>query len=67
MRAAFVNPSWTFRSGISFGCREPHCPLEAAGYWVLMLEGHLYRTATGVIQDRRPLASNPLEAACRHR
>ncbi|HKG76775.1 MAG TPA: hypothetical protein VKA90_04615 [Beijerinckiaceae bacterium] len=66
MRAAFVNPSWTSGTDISFVCREPHCPLEVAGHGPLMLEGHLYRTAAGIIEGGRPLASNASEAACRH-
>ena len=50
MRVALVNPPWTFRNSIYFGCRSPHLPLElgycnallqAAGHEVLMLDAHL--------------------------
>jgi anaerobic magnesium-protoporphyrin IX monomethyl ester cyclase len=41
MRAALVNPPWTFEGSIYFGCREPHLPLEY-GYARALLEreGH---------------------------
>ncbi|MBY0297464.1 MAG: TIGR04295 family B12-binding domain-containing radical SAM protein [Methylobacterium sp.] len=50
MRAALVNPPWSFAQSIYFGCRAPHLPielgackvlLEAAGHEVLMLDGAL--------------------------
>ena len=28
MRTALVNPRWSFEGSISFGCRDPHLPLE---------------------------------------
>ncbi|GJD93562.1 TIGR04295 family B12-binding domain-containing radical SAM protein [Methylobacterium iners] len=50
MRVALVNPAWSYRNSIYFGCREPHLPLElgyakallqAAGHDVLMVDAHL--------------------------
>ena len=51
MRVALVNPPWSFRGSIYFGCREPHLPLElgwtrdlleAEGHRVLLVDGHLF-------------------------
>jgi B12-binding domain/radical SAM domain protein of rhizo-twelve system len=41
MKVALVNPAWSYRGSIYFGCREPHLPLEL-GYAKAMLErdGH---------------------------
>ena len=41
MKYALVNPNWTFKGSIYFGCREPHLPLEY-GYAKALLEreGH---------------------------
>lgn len=41
MKAALVNPAWSFDGSIYFGCREPHLPLEY-GYAKALLErdGH---------------------------
>jgi B12-binding domain/radical SAM domain protein of rhizo-twelve system len=36
MRVALVNPPWSFRGSIYFGCREPHLPLEL-GYAAALL------------------------------
>ena len=50
MKVALVNPSWSYRHSIYFGCQEPHLPiefgctrsgLEAAGHEVLLLDGQL--------------------------
>jgi len=50
MRYALLNPRWTFRGSIYFGCREPHLPLEYGyaksllqreGHEVLIIDGHL--------------------------
>jgi B12-binding domain/radical SAM domain protein of rhizo-twelve system len=54
MRAALVNPPWSFEGSIYFGCREPHLPLElgytdallrASGHEVLLLDCHLNETS----------------------
>ena len=37
MRAALVNPAWSFDHSIYFGCREAHLPLEL-GYGKALLE-----------------------------
>jgi B12-binding domain/radical SAM domain protein of rhizo-twelve system len=59
MKAALVNPSWSYDHSIYFGCREPHLPiefgcaqsmLEAAGHEVLLLDGQLMQ------QDNAALA-----------
>jgi len=51
VRVALVNPPWSFRGSIYFGCREPHLPLElgwtrdlleAEGHRVLLVDGHLF-------------------------
>jgi len=68
MKVVLVNPPWSFGSSMSFGCREPHCQLglgHAKG--LLEVDGHLREIATGAIQAGCHLASNALEAACRHR
>ena len=50
MRVALVNPPWSFKGSIYFGCPDPHLPLElgysaallrAAGHEVLLVDGHL--------------------------
>lgn len=50
MKYALVNPKWTFRGSIYFGCREPHLPLEYgysqallenAGHEVLLVDCHI--------------------------
>ena len=50
MRAALLNPRWSFEGSIYFGCRDPHLPLEhgytkalleARGHEVLLLDAHL--------------------------
>jgi B12-binding domain/radical SAM domain protein of rhizo-twelve system len=53
VRVALVNPPWSFRGSIYFGCREPHLPLEY-GYAAALLEraGH---TATIVDAQARRL------------
>ncbi len=67
MKVALVRPPWSFGSSISFGCREPHCPLELGHVTGgLELDGHLCGIAEGATQAERSLASNALEAACRH-
>lgn len=38
MKYALVNPQWTFRGSIYFGCRETHLPLEY-GYSQALLKG----------------------------
>jgi len=42
VKVALVNPRWSFRGSIYFGCREPHLPLEY-GYAkaLLTLSGHI--------------------------
>jgi len=41
LRYALINPNWSFKGSIYFGCREPHLPLEF-GYSKALLEaaGH---------------------------
>ena len=50
MKYALVNPNWSFRGSIYFGCREPHLPLELGyakglleqtGHEVMLLDAHL--------------------------
>jgi B12-binding domain/radical SAM domain protein of rhizo-twelve system len=61
MRAALVNPSWSYESSIYFGCREPHLPLElgysaallaAAGHVAEMFDGHLEGLTTAELAER---------------
>ncbi len=60
MRVALVNPPWTFRNSIYFGCRAPHLPLELgyaaallreAGHEVLLLDAHLNGQSTEAAAD----------------
>lgn len=48
MRVALVNPPWSYRHSIYFGCREPHLPLEL-GYAAALLSarGHEARLFDG--------------------
>ena len=53
MRVALVNPPWSYRHSIYFGCREPHLPLEL-GYAAALLaaRGHTARLFDGRLDDR---------------
>lgn len=60
MRAALINPAWSFEGSTYFGCREAHLPLElgacgvlleAAGHQVLMLDGLLDGLDTAGLAD----------------
>ena len=61
MRVALVNPAWSFRNSIYFGCREPHLPLElgyskalldAAGHATLLLDGALMGETNEALVER---------------
>ncbi len=67
MRVALLNPAWSFRNSIYFGCREPHLPLELgyskalledAGHETLLLDGALMgrdnASLVAMIADYRP-------------
>jgi anaerobic magnesium-protoporphyrin IX monomethyl ester cyclase len=50
MKWALINPSWSFKGSIYFGCREPHLALEfqyarmlleAGGHNAILIDGHL--------------------------
>src|SRR5690606_18577638 len=50
MKVALVNPSWSYRNSIYFGCRDAHLPIEfgcaesklaAAGHETLLVDGQL--------------------------
>ncbi len=48
MRAALVNPDWSFEGSIYFGCREAHLPLELGASRVLLeAVGHEARIFDG--------------------
>ncbi len=75
MKVALANPRWAFGNSNSSGCCEPHLLLElnyptrllkVVRQESLMRGGHVCGTITGAIQSGRLLASNALEAACRH-
>lgn len=52
MRAALVNPDWSFDGSIYFGCREPHLPLELGASKVLLeAAGHEARIFDGPLSD----------------
>ena len=52
MRVALVNPPWSYRHSIYFGCREPHLPLEL-GYSAALLaaRGHTARLFDGQLDE----------------
>jgi anaerobic magnesium-protoporphyrin IX monomethyl ester cyclase len=52
MKVALINPNWRFQGSISFGCREPHLPLEY-GYAARLLEsaGHESLIIDGQMED----------------
>ena len=52
MKVALVNPPWSYRHSIYFGCREPHLPLEL-GYAKSLLEarGHAAQLFDGQLED----------------
>jgi anaerobic magnesium-protoporphyrin IX monomethyl ester cyclase len=58
MKFALVNPPWSFKGSIYFGCREPHLPLEfgyakalleMAGHEVIIVDGHFFRMSLAKI------------------
>ncbi|MFT3772778.1 MAG: TIGR04295 family B12-binding domain-containing radical SAM protein [Minicystis sp.] len=55
MKVALVNPPWSFKGSIYFGCREPHLPLELA-YSVALLSraGHEARIVDGQARGLTP-------------
>jgi anaerobic magnesium-protoporphyrin IX monomethyl ester cyclase len=67
MKFALVNPPWSFKGSIYFGCREPHLPLEFgyaktllehAGHEVVIIDSHLFQLSLvdigQMINDFRP-------------
>lgn len=61
MRYALINPNWTFKGSIYFGCREPHLPLEYGyarallekeGHEVLVVDGQMEKLAAADIKQR---------------
>ena len=32
MKIALINPAWRYDGSISFGCREPHLPLDLSRF-----------------------------------
>ncbi|MBZ0157321.1 MAG: TIGR04295 family B12-binding domain-containing radical SAM protein [Alphaproteobacteria bacterium] len=61
MKCALINPNWTFRGSVYFGCREPHLPLEYGyakalledgGHEVFLVDGQREALSPGEIRDR---------------
>ncbi|MFO0753473.1 MAG: TIGR04295 family B12-binding domain-containing radical SAM protein [Thermodesulfovibrionales bacterium] len=61
MKCALINPNWTFRGSVYFGCREPHLPLEYGyakallengGHEVLLVDGRSEALSPGEIRER---------------
>lgn len=61
MKVALVNPSWSYRHSIYFGCQEPHLPIEfgctrsllaAAGHEVLLLDGQLMEQDNAALAEQ---------------
>lgn len=61
MKVALVNPPWSYRHSIYFGCREPHLPLElgyakalleSGGHTAHLFDGQLDKCDAGVLADR---------------
>jgi anaerobic magnesium-protoporphyrin IX monomethyl ester cyclase len=66
MRVALVNPPWSYRHSIYFGCREPHLPLEL-GYAAALLtaRGHTARLFDGQLDGSGAAALADAVAAFR--
>ncbi|MCC6346542.1 MAG: TIGR04295 family B12-binding domain-containing radical SAM protein [Nitrospirales bacterium] len=61
MKCALINPNWTFRGSVYFGCREPHLPLEYGyakallengGHEVILVDGQRESLSPGAIRER---------------
>lgn len=61
MNIALINPCWTFRHSIYFGCPEPHLPLEfgyahmlleQSGHVVLLVDAHQEQLSHATVADR---------------
>jgi anaerobic magnesium-protoporphyrin IX monomethyl ester cyclase len=61
MKVALINPAWTFKGSIYFGCREAHFPLEfgyaqqllaQAGHDSLIIDAQLENLSLAVVKDR---------------
>jgi anaerobic magnesium-protoporphyrin IX monomethyl ester cyclase len=58
MKFALVNPPWSYKGSIYFGCREPHLPVEfgyaeallrQAGHEAVIIDGHLFQLSPAEI------------------
>ncbi|HEX6466974.1 MAG TPA: hypothetical protein VFZ99_06690, partial [Terriglobales bacterium] len=61
MKYALVNPNWTFHGSTSFGCQEPHYPLELlfacdeikkAGHDALLIDAQVDNLNTGEVRQK---------------